>query len=95
MVPYSVADNAAIIESTDGEARILQGIISGIGFIGGGANLNDQDQVAGVALAASISKAGAIDAAVAFDRFEIAIMLSALNVVTMLFFRPRQQKSSV
>ena len=29
----------SVIESTDGEARVIQGIITGIGFIGGGAIL--------------------------------------------------------
>ena len=33
----------SVISSTDGEARIIQGIITGIGFIGGGAILKDQD----------------------------------------------------
>ena len=44
----------SVIESTDGEARVIQGIITGIGFIGGGAILKDQDKVAGTASAASI-----------------------------------------
>lgn len=43
-----------VISSTDGEARVLQGIITGIGFIGGGAILKNGDRVAGTASAASI-----------------------------------------
>lgn len=39
----------SVIDSTDGEARVIQGIITGIGFIGGGAMLKDQDKVAGTA----------------------------------------------
>jgi hypothetical protein len=39
----------SVISSTDGEARIIQGIITGIGFIGGGAIFIDQDKVAGTA----------------------------------------------
>ena len=73
----------AVIESTDGEARILQGIITGIGFIGGGAIFKDKDRVAGTASAASIWNTGAIGIAVAFDRFEIAIVLSLLNFITL------------
>lgn len=73
----------AVIESTDGEARILQGIITGIGFIGGGAIFKDKDRVAGTASAASIWNTGAIGIAVAFDRFEIAIVLSQLNFITL------------
>ena len=73
----------AVIESTDGEARILQGIITGIGFIGGGAIFKDKDRVAGTASAASIWNTGAIGIAVTFDRFEIAIVLSQLNFITL------------
>ena len=82
----------SVIDSTDGEARVIQGIITGIGFIGGGAILKDQDRVAGVSSAASIWNTGAIGMAVAFDRYEIAILLSALNVTTMFFFGKVKEK---
>ena len=73
----------SVIESTDGEARIFQGIVTGIGFIGGGAIFKDKDKVAGTASAASIWNTGAIGLAVAFNRFEIAIVLSLLNFITL------------
>jgi putative Mg2+ transporter-C (MgtC) family protein len=72
-----------VIDSTDGEARVIQGIITGIGFIGGGAILTSRDTVKGTSSAASIWNTGAIGVAVAFSRFEIAIVLSALNFVTL------------
>lgn len=84
----------SVIDSTDGEARVIQGIITGIGFIGGGAILKDEDRVAGVSSAASIWNTGAIGLAVAFDRFEIAILLSVLNVITMFFFGKVKEKVS-
>jgi len=73
----------AVIGSTDGEARVFQGIVTGIGFIGGGAIFKDKDRVAGTASAASIWNTGAIGLAVAYNRFEIAIVLSLLNFVTL------------
>ena len=76
----------AVLDSTDGEARVIQGLITGIGFIGGGAILKDQDRVAGVSSAASIWNTGAIGLAVAFDRLEIAVLLALLNILTLLFF---------
>ena len=76
----------SVIDSTDGEARVIQGIITGIGFIGGGAIVKDKDKVSGVSSAASIWNTGAIGMAVAFDRFEIAILLAALNVFTLYVF---------
>lgn len=76
----------SVINSTDGEARVIQGIITGIGFIGGGAIVKDEDKVSGVSSAASIWNTGAIGMAVAFGRFEIAILLALLNVFTLYVF---------
>jgi len=76
----------SVIDTTDGEARVIQGIITGIGFIGGGAIVKNQDNVAGVSSAASIWNTGAIGLAVAFNRFEIAILLAVLNFCTLFFF---------
>jgi putative Mg2+ transporter-C (MgtC) family protein len=76
----------SVIGSPDGEARVIQGLITGIGFIGGGAILKDADEVSGVSTAASIWNTGAIGMAVAFDRYEIAVLLSALNVFTLFVF---------
>jgi len=75
----------AVIDSADGEARIFQGIITGIGFIGGGAIFKGEDSVKGMASAASLWNTGAIGLAVAFSRFEIAIALSMLNFLTLYF----------
>jgi len=79
----------AVIESTDGEARVLQGIITGIGFIGGGAILKNEDKVAGTASAASIWNTGAIGVSVAFGRFEIALVLALLNFLALRLFTPK------
>ena len=84
----------SVISSTDGEARIIQGIITGIGFIGGGAILKDQDKVAGTASAASIWNTGAIGLAVAFVRLEIAVVLSILNVLTLTLFGKLKEKDN-
>lgn len=76
----------SVIDSTDGEARIFQGIVAGIGFIGGGAIITDHDKVVGTASAASIWNTGAIGLAVAFNRYEIAIVLSLINLFTLIVF---------
>lgn len=72
-----------VLETTDAESRVIYGIITGIGFIGGGAILKGDGSIAGTATAASIWNTGAIGVAVAFDRLEIAIPLAVLNVVTL------------
>ena len=75
----------SVLETSDAEARILQGLITGIGFIGGGAILKDKGSVSGTATAASIWNTGLIGMAVAFDRFEIAVVLSVVNFLTLRF----------
>ena len=75
----------SILGSTDAEARVLQGIITGIGFIGGGAILKSKATVTGTATAASIWTTGLIGIAVASDRYEIAALLSVLTFLTLAF----------
>jgi putative Mg2+ transporter-C (MgtC) family protein len=75
----------SVLGSTDAEARVLQGIITGIGFIGGGAILKSNSSVTGTATAASIWTTGLIGIAVAADRYEIAILLSVLMFLTLRF----------
>ena len=73
----------SVIESTDGEARIFQGIVTDIGVIGGGAIFKDKNNLAGTASAARIWNTGAIGIVVAFNRSEIVIVLSLLNFITL------------
>ena len=75
----------SVLSSTDAEARVLQGIITGIGFIGGGAILKSGANVTGTATAASIWNMGLIGIAVAFGRYEIALLMSAINLLTLRF----------
>ena len=74
--------------SPDAQARLIEGLITGIGFIGGGAILKDRGSVHGTATAASIWNTGAIGAAVAYERYEIALVLSVINFATLRFMSP-------
>lgn len=65
------------------QSRVLQGLITGIGFVGGGAILKDGASVRGMATAASIWNAGVIGASVALDHYGIAIALAVLNLFTL------------
>src|SRR5688500_16938532 len=62
---------------------LIEGLITGIGFIGGGAILKSEGAVRGTATAASIWNTGAIGAAVAFDRYEVAILLAVVNFAAL------------
>jgi putative Mg2+ transporter-C (MgtC) family protein len=81
-----------VLSSTDAEARVMEGIITGIGFIGGGAILKNVVQgegfVSGTATAASLWLTGAIGISVATGRLEIALILSVLTFVTLRVLTP-------
>lgn len=68
--------------------RALQGLLGGMGFIGGGAILKDGGNVRGLATAASLWSTGAIGAAVAFNRLEIALLLSLANFALLRWLKP-------
>lgn len=87
----------SVLDSTDAESRVMYGIITGIGFIGGGAILKDKSGVSGTATAASIWNTGAIGTAVAWRRYEIALLLSFLNFLTLAigsYLKRKVDKSS-
>ena len=70
------------------QSRVLQGLITGIGFVGGGAILKEGATVRGTATAASIWNAGIIGASVAMGHTEIAVILAALNLFTLRALLP-------
>ncbi|MFI2812979.1 MULTISPECIES: MgtC/SapB family protein [Microbulbifer] len=77
----------AVLDSTGAEGRVIEGIITGMGFIGGGAILKSvsegEGRVQGTATAASLWATGAIGLSVALGRMEIAIVISALTFTTL------------
>ncbi|HSM56357.1 MAG TPA: MgtC/SapB family protein [Candidatus Sulfomarinibacteraceae bacterium] len=75
-------------DDPDAQARIIQGLMTGIGFIGGGAILKGDGNVSGTATAASIWATGAIGAAAAYGRFEIAILVSLVNYALLRLLTP-------
>ena len=77
----------SVLDSSEAESRILQGLITGIGFIGGGAILKSKGTVRGTATAASIWTTGIIGIAVAFNRFEIALLIALITFLTMRYVR--------
>lgn len=78
--------------SPESLSRIVQGLMTGIGFIGGGAILKEGATVRGTATAASIWNTGAIGASVAFGLYEIAIVLSLINFLTLRWLTPLKEK---
>lgn len=88
---YVLFARQVLFASPEAQSRIVQGLITGIGFIGGGAILKNDSGVRGTATAASIWNTGAIGATVAYSRFEIAVLLAAINFATLRWLTPLKQ----
>jgi len=82
---YILIGQSVAGDNPEALAKILYGLMTGIGFIGGGAILKENGSVHGTATAASIWNTGAVGAAVAFERYEIAIVLAIVNFGTLRF----------
>lgn len=83
-----------VYEGSDAEARVMYGILTGMGFIGGGAILKGKQHVGGTATAAAIWNTGAIGVSVAYQRYEIAIVLSLINFLVFRFAKPVKRKTT-
>ncbi|AXV16413.1 transporter [Neorhizobium sp. SOG26] len=64
-------------------ARIVEGLITGMGFIGGGAILVVKNSVRGTATAASLWATGAIGTAVGLGAYDTAVVLSFVTFLTL------------
>jgi putative Mg2+ transporter-C (MgtC) family protein len=64
-------------------ARIVEGVITGIGFIGGGAILKGGGEVHGTATAASLWATGAIGVAVGLANYDVAAVICLFTVLTL------------
>ena len=71
----------------DGMARIIEGVITGIGFIGGGAILKGDGEVQGTATAASLWATGAIGVAVGLANYDVAMVICLFTVATLYGLR--------
>ena len=75
----------SVYEGSDAEARVMYGIITGMGFIGGGSIIKTDSGSSGTATAAGIWLTGAIGLSVAYQRLEIAIALSLVGFLIFQF----------
>jgi len=87
---YILIGESVIGDSPDARARLIQGLVSGLGFIGGGAILKkgEGEGVQGTATAASVWTTGAVGTAVGFGRYEIAIVIVLLNFFILWWLTP-------
>jgi len=89
---YVLLATPAGVTNYDFQSRIIQGLVAGIGFIGGGAILKAQGNIHGTATAASIWNTGVLGAALAQNRFFLALILAAMNLVALRVLLPLKMK---
>jgi len=76
------------------QASILQGVLTGIGFIGAGAIMRQGNVTTGHATAASIWTVGIIGAAVGYGYYDIGIILAVANLAALAFQVPLPPRSA-
>ncbi len=64
-------------------AKVVEGIIAGVGFIGGGAILKHATSVYGTATAASILATGAVGMAVGLGSYDVAVTIALFTFMTL------------
>ena len=82
------ASESMLAEHPEALARVLEGLITGMGFIGGGAILRMKESVKGTATAASLWATGAMGTAVGLGSYDVAIVLALATMVTLWLLSP-------
>ncbi len=72
-----------VADNPEAMARIVEGLITGMGFIGGGAILRLKDSVKGTATAASLWATGAIGVSVGLGSYDVAIVIALITIATL------------
>jgi putative Mg2+ transporter-C (MgtC) family protein len=75
-------------DSPEALARIIEGLITGMGFIGGGAILRKENSVQGTATAASLWITGAIGIAVGLGNLDVAVIMTVVTAATFWLLSP-------
>lgn len=92
--PLVAVASCGFVQATEGittgnpeaHARIIEGVITGMGFIGGGAILRLSTAVKGTATAASLWATGAVGIACAMGTFDVAIIIMLFALLTLWMF---------
>jgi putative Mg2+ transporter-C (MgtC) family protein len=88
------ATESLVGTSPEAQARIIEGIITGIGFIGGGAIIKQAGAVQGTATAAGLWATGAIGAAVGLGSYDVAIVITLFTIFTFRILSPAKKQGS-
>ena len=86
------ATESSVGTSPEAQARIIEGLITGIGFIGGGAIIKHGGAVQGTATAAGLWATGAIGASVGLGAYDVAVVITAFTIFTFRGLSPLKQQ---
>jgi putative Mg2+ transporter-C (MgtC) family protein len=92
---FAVAGAAASAESNPSETtRVIQGIATGIGFLGAGAilKLGDRREVKGLTTASSIWLAAAVGATAGLSMYGLALATTLVSLAILALLRPFEKR---
>ena len=92
------AAETVIAGNPEATARVIEGLIAGMGFICGGAILVVKNSVRGTATAASLWATGATGAAVGLGAYDTAFVISLVTFVThraMTHLKPEEDERGI
>jgi putative Mg2+ transporter-C (MgtC) family protein len=89
---FILATERILQASPEAQARVIEGVITGMGFIGGGAILKTGSSVRGTATAASLWATGAIGVSCAVQTYEVAAILSGVTLFTLHVLAPWKKR---
>src|SRR5690606_1064385 len=78
----------AFRDHIEGQARVFQALVSGIGFIGAGAIIKGQTKVHGIASAVSLWITVSVGIAASYDLYVLAAVLSVTTLVALRLLKP-------
>jgi putative Mg2+ transporter-C (MgtC) family protein len=78
----------AFRDHIEGEARVFQALVSGIGFIGAGAIIKGRHEVHGLATAVSLWVTVSVGIAASYQLFALAAVLSGTTLVGLRLLKP-------
>lgn len=78
----------AFRDHVDGQARVFQALVSGIGFIGAGAIMKGRAEVHGLATAVSLWVTVSVGIAASYELFALAAVLSGTTLLALRLLKP-------
>jgi putative Mg2+ transporter-C (MgtC) family protein len=83
---------SGVDEGNDDPTRVIQGIATGIGFLGAGQILQNKDRIRGLTTAAGIWLVGAVGVACGVGLYTIAVTAVVLGLTTLSIVRRIEEK---